>query len=153
MKHIEDYQQRGKAESGITIGIDPGVHTGFAIYERGTKRLTLRTLMIHQAFDLVRSLKPKIQEVVIENPNLWTHFSKADQKGAASRQQGAGSVKRDYKAWADFLTDEGIVFRPMRPDKHRNQLATDLKTFIGITGYREKCSEHSRVAAMLVWGN
>jgi len=139
-------------EPKYLIGIDPGVNTGFAIYEKGSKKLILRTLKLHQAFDQVRQLKDRIQTVVIENPNLWTHFSKQD-KAVSARLQGAGSVKRDFKAWEDFLTDEGISFRSVRPDKNRNKMATDIKVFGFITGYKDRCSEHARVAAMLVYNS
>lgn len=132
------------------IGIDPGVKTGFAIYNKATRELQLYTLKLHKAFDMVRQLKPSIAGVVIENPNLWTHFSNSNQ--AKAKLQGAGSVKRDFKAWDDFLKDEGISFTSRRPDKHRNKLATDNDLFNRTTGYNKKCSEHSRVAAMLVYG-
>lgn len=134
----------------IFIGIDPGVNTGFAIYNKSTKALQLYTLKLHKAFDMVRQLKSEIAEVVIEDPNLWTHFK--DSKQAKSKLQGAGSVKRDFKAWNDFLQDEDISFSRRRPDKYRNKLATDKDLFTRTTGYTKKCSEHSRVAAMLIFG-
>lgn len=136
----------------LLIGIDPGTHTGIAVLNPKTKSLLLRTLMIHQAFNEVDELlKCKFNiEVVIEDPNLWTHFS-GDDKKARERLQGAGSVKRDYSAWRDFLKDRGVSFTALRPDKTRNRLATDPALFKQITGYADRCSEHARVAAMLIW--
>jgi hypothetical protein len=59
----------------ITIGIDPGRKTGFATYNPELKSLILATYKLHQAFDQILKLREFYDiEVVIENPNLWTHF-------------------------------------------------------------------------------
>ena len=133
------------------IGIDPGRNTGLALYKTETRSLVaLRTVKIHEAFRQVLDLAMQFNvEVVIENPNLWTHFHKT--KNAKAKLQGAGSVKRDFSAWQDFLKDHGIPYRTARPDKTRNSFAVDNKLFTSLTGYTERCSEHARVAAMLVW--
>jgi hypothetical protein len=135
----------------ITIGIDPGRNTGYAVYNHGERNLsTLETLKIHQAFERILYLNETCSvDVVIENPNLWTYFK--DSKEARAKLQGAGSIKRDYSAWIDFLEDYSIPYKSVRPDKTRNKLATDINLFQKITGYKEKCSQHARVAAMLVW--
>jgi hypothetical protein len=136
--------------SKLFVGIDPGVNTGLAVWDKEGKKLDLKTVKLHQGFDIVRSLKANIKSVVIENPNLWNYFT--DSKAARARLQGAGSVKRDFKAWQDFLADEGIPFHAVRPDKRRNALATNKDHFQRITGYTGKSSEHARVAAMLIVG-
>src|SRR5690349_11034236 len=117
----------------VYVGIDPGVNTGLAIWTKTKteRKLELRTVKLHQAFDIVRSLKSSIHTLVIENPNLWNYFT--DRKAARMRLQGAGSVKRDFKAWQDFLADEQIPFCAVRPDKKRNELATNKDHFTRIT--------------------
>lgn len=135
----------------LICGIDPGVNTGFAIFNTVTKELELFTFKLHKAFDKIRDIKGDLKHVVIENPNLWTHFS--NKKDAMARKQGAGSVKRDFKAWADFLEDEKIEFKDLKPDKHRNSIAYNIDLFKRTTKYEKKCSEHARVAAMLVFKN
>lgn len=134
----------------LFIGIDPGVHTGFAIWNKSEKKLELKTIKLHQGFDLIRTLKADISTVVIENPNLWNYFT--DHKAARARLQGAGSVKRDFKAWQEFFADEGIPFIAVRPDKKRNQLAENKDHFARITGFKGQSSGHARVAAMLIIG-
>jgi hypothetical protein len=134
----------------LYVGIDPGVNTGIAIWDKPAKTLELKTVMIHQGFDLLRSLKPDIEAVIIENPNLWNYFT--NHKQARARLQGAGSVKRDFKAWQDFFATEGIPFISVRPDKKRNQIATDKTLFANATGYTGQSSQHCRVAAMLIVG-
>jgi hypothetical protein len=134
----------------LIIGIDPGRKTGIAVYTPETKSLILGTYKLHQAFDQVKKLNQHFNiEVVIENPNLWTHFQNV--KNARAKMQGAGSVKRDYSAWTDFLDDYKITYKAVRPDKTRNGYAYDVELFKKITGYTERCSEHARVAALLVY--
>jgi hypothetical protein len=134
----------------IYVGIDPGVNTGLAIWNKGENKLELKTVKLHQAFDIIRSIKAQINALVIENPNLWNYFT--DHKAARARLQGAGSVKRDFKAWQDFLADEQIPYCAVRPDKKRNALGTNKDHFARITGYTGQSSEHARVAAMLIVG-
>lgn len=130
----------------MEIGIDPGRNTGFAIIDGND--VILQTFKLHQAFKFVEENKDKIRRVVIENPNLWKFFN--DDK-AQFKKQGAGSVKRDYSAWEDFLNDLGIKFVGVRPDKHRNSIAYNIDLFQRTTKYTKRCSEHARVALMLIW--
>lgn len=135
----------------IYLGIDPGRNTGYAVFNPADRSLVLRTLKLHQAFEETLKLLQFVDlEVEIEDPNLWTHFSKRD-KGAAARLQGAGSVKRDFSAWLDFFDDYGIKYNRRRPDKQRNAIATNKTLFQATTGFLGTCSEHARVAAMLVY--
>ena len=134
----------------LLIGIDPGTHTGIATYDPEKKVLLLDTLKLHEAFRQMRQLNQFWDlEVIIENPNLWTHFQ--NRKDARAKLQGAGSVKRDYSAWVEFLQDYKIPFTGIRPDKTRNLYAKDQSFFKKLTGYTKRCSEHARVAALLVW--
>lgn len=135
----------------LILGIDPGVKTGLAIWNKETAKLELLTIKIHQGFDMLREIKNEIGIVIIENPNLWTHFKNS--KEAKAKLQGAGSIKRDFKIWTDFLDDEGIPYRAVRPDKNRNALAVDEKKFKQITGYTERSSEHARVAGLMAYLN
>lgn len=134
----------------LFIGIDPGVKTGFAVYDADYKTLELFTFKIHQGFDYLRRNAEYFDfQVTIEDPNLWTHFQNS--KDAKAKLQGAGSVKRDFSAWRDFLNDLKIPFKAVRPDKTRNSYAKDETLFQKITGYTKRCSEHARVAALLVY--
>lgn len=133
-----------------TIGIDPGTHTGLAVRNLETDELQLFTLKIHQAMDFVRERKDEIKVLGIENPKLMTHFKGAiNERG---RLQGAGSIKRDFTIWEDFLKDLKINHRSTRPDKHRNKLAEHVELFARMTGYKGRSSHHARVAALLIEG-
>ncbi len=135
----------------IYIGIDPGTHTGMAVWDsREGKFLSLDTLQIHQALVEVMLWKDKVGhdlQVVFEDARQRTWFGKGD---VSAKLQGAGSVKRDCSIWEDFCTDYGIPFRAVPPVKGATKVTPTY--FKLISGWTERTSEHSRDAAMLVIG-
>lgn len=133
----------------LLVGIDPGVNTGICIIDADTKEIKmLATLKIHDALETIKVNRYDIKKVVIEDPNMWTHFV---DKNAKKRLQGAGSVKRDFSIWRDFLNAYGVDFIGIRPDKKRNDIAYNSTLFSKITGFNGRCSEHARVACMLIF--
>ena len=138
----------------ICIGIDPGTHTGMAVWDSGMgKFLCLETLPIHRALACVlewRSIckdKGVQMEVVFEDARQRTWFGKGD---VSAKMQGAGSVKRDCTIWEDFCLDNHIPFRAKPPVKGATKVSVDY--FKMVSGYDARTSEHSRDAAMLVIG-
>ena len=130
------------------IGIDPGVNTGFALWNRNEKRLLeVKTLMAIQAekfiidFLLLKSLL-----VRFEDARLRTWFGKAGKE----QLQGAGSIKRDCSRWEEFLTYYDIPFEEVAPKNNRTKISAE--EFKRLTGWNERCSEHARDAAMLCFG-
>ena len=135
----------------ICIGIDPGTHTGVAVWDtREGKFLSLETLPIHRAISKVGFIaeihKGQIQ-VVFEDARQRTWFGKGDTNAEA---QGAGSVKRDCSIWEDFCKDYGIPYWAKPPVKGATKVSAEY--FKMISHYQERTSEHSRDAAMLVIG-
>ena len=136
----------------IYVGIDTGKHTGVAVWCSGTNMgffTSIETTSIHRAMKLVLELKYSYKE------DLFVIFEDARQRkffGDSGREvwQGAGSIKRDATIWEDFLTDEGISFRAMPPTKGGTKLTKEA--FQNLTGWCGRTSEHSRDAAMLVFG-
>lgn len=133
------------------VGIDCGVNTGFACWDRVEKKLThVQSMKIHQAIDLLKYwvMDRKITLIRVEDPrkavfgrNKLKDFHKA---------QGAGSVKRDAVIWEDFLKDNKFHFEMVRPNKATTKLKADV--FKQITGWQEQTNEHSRDAGMLCYG-
>lgn len=133
-------------ENKIIIGIDCGVNTGFAIYSPEREKLyCLKSLMIHEAMEIVLFEKNNIKIVRVEDARLRKFVT-----GGREKLQGVGSVKRDAKIWEDFLTDNNIPFEMVAPKNNRTKL--NQETFRKITGWSEKTNEHSRDAGMLVFG-
>lgn len=131
----------------LCVGLDTGVHTGFAVWDKGKKQLIeLSTLKIHRAMERVRELSVSDEIVVyFEDARLRTWFGNAGREAL----QGAGSVKRDCSIWEDFLTDLGVEFHPVAPKNNATKLNATF--FEKITGWHGRTSEHSRDAAMLVF--
>ena len=143
----------------ICIGIDPGTHTGVAVWDsREGKFLSLETLPIHRALEKVKEMSHPFWhmdrlyhddiQVVFEDARQRTWFGKGDTN---AKLQGAGSVKRDCSIWEDFCTDYHIPFQAKPPVKGATKVSADY--FKMISRYEGRTSEHSRDAAMLVIGH
>lgn len=135
----------------ICIGIDPGTHTGVAVWDtREGKFLSLATLMIHDALFYVRRLSEEHMghiQVVFEDARQRKWFGDGDTNAKA---QGAGSVKRDCSIWEDFCKDYGIPYWAKPPVKGATKVSAEY--FKMVSHYQGRTSEHSRDAAMLVIG-
>ena len=134
----------------LFIGIDTGTHTGLAVWDDKLKKLTsLETIPIHRAMSRVLELSSTEDVFVIfEDARQRTWFGK--DKNTSAKLQGAGSIKRDCSIWEDFLTDYEIRFRAVPPQKGCTKW--DDKYFKMVTGWKGKTSNHSRDAAILVFG-
>jgi len=90
----------------IYVGIDPGTHTGIAMWD-GDKKcfVEIKTVMIHQAMEMVAELvADQPVTIYVEDPRkirLPRHL----QRSGTYADQGVGSVKRDASIWDDFLKD------------------------------------------------
>ena len=142
----------------ICIGIDPGTHTGVAVWDsREGKFLSLETLPIHRALEKVKEMSHPFWhmdrlyhddiQVVFEDARQRTWFGKGDTN---AKLQGAGSVKRDCSIWEDFCKDYGIPFQAKPPVKGATKVSAEY--FKMVSHYTGRTSEHSRDAAMLVIG-
>lgn len=135
----------------ICIGIDPGTHTGIAIWDtREGRFLSLETLPIHQALVKVMVWKDNVGndlQVVFEDARQRTWFGHGDTN---AKLQGAGSVKRDCSIWEDFCRDYNISYWAKPPIKGATKVSSSY--FKTISHWPGRTSEHSRDAAMLVIG-
>ena len=142
----------------ICIGIDPGTHTGVAVWDsREGKFLSLETLPIHRALEKVKEMSHPFWhmdrlyhddiQVVFEDARQRTWFGKGD---TYAKLQGAGSVKRDCSIWEDFCKDYGIPYWAKPPVKGATKVSAEY--FKMVSHYTGRTSEHSRDAAMLVIG-
>ena len=133
----------------IYIGIDPGTHTGFAVWDSVAMRFrSLQTLPLHKALDEVLLLDMSNPvEVFFEDARLRTWFGRGDTN---AKLQGAGSIKRDCAIWEEFLSDHEIPYQAVAPQKGATKISPEW--FKVISGWSGKCSQHARDAAMLVIG-
>jgi hypothetical protein len=135
------------------LGVDPGTKTGFAVYDKEGKELTIVcTLQIHEAFDAVRKINAVAKNcsfkifVRVEDARKRKWFG----NGANAKQQGAGAIKIQCKQWEEFLKAESISYQMVAPAQIKTKM--DAKKFKMITGWTSRTSNHGRDAAMMVYG-
>lgn len=136
----------------LYIGIDPGKHTGYAVWDsKKQKLIDLRTLHLHQALNAVITEHLTNEVVVVfEDARMRKWFGEGTQAEIMAKSQGAGSVKRDCTIWEEMLEDYGIAYIKLAPQKGMTKKsAEDFKLD---TGWQGKTSNHARDAAMLVLG-
>lgn len=133
------------------VGIDPGVKTGLAVWDREKKKLRIvATAGIIEAMAAVLELKDNPSEATIE-----VRFEDSRQRrwfGSKGREalQGAGSIKRDCSIWQEFCEAHGIKFTAVPPQTGATKWTVDY--FQKLTGWKKRTSEHGRDAAALVVG-
>jgi hypothetical protein len=141
------------------IGIDPGVVTGFALWDSKEKKfLTVCSYSILAAMFAVKMCFGAWSDdivVRVEDARLrkWVPWQK-DEKAERGRREGAGSVKRDAQIWEEFLKSRKCNFQfayeMVAPKNNRTKYKADQ--FKKVTGWTGKTNEHGRDAAMLVFG-
>lgn len=137
----------------IVIGIDPGMHTGLAVWDTSSRQfLEIRCSGIVSAMDYLDDLAYNrgIGLVVFEDARQRTWIPREkDLAQVKGRAMGAGSVKRDCSIWQEWCEARSIQYIASRPKTGMTKL-TDAY-FRGITGYDRRTNEHGRDAAMLVF--
>lgn len=132
----------------IWIGIDPGVNTGFAVWDSDQQRLTeLKTCTIVSAMDRVKEIaKDSPVTLVIEDARKRVWYG----MNSDAKKQGAGSVKRDCMVWEEFCKLNKLESYFLHPMKGGTKLSPEY--FKLLTKWEGRSSNHARDAAMLVVG-
>ena len=135
----------------ILIGIDTGVHTGFAVafdHGEGGVLQKVESLSITQAMQSVLEYEDEhdLKDITlyIEDARLRTWFT-----GGREKAQGVGSVKRDAQIWEDWCKEQGLNYLMIHPAANATKTKADV--FKKRTGWIERTNEHARDAAMLVF--
>ena len=135
----------------ILIGIDTGVHTGFAVafdHGEGGVLQKVESLSITRAMQSVLEYEDEhdLKDIMlyIEDARKRTWFT-----GGREKAQGVGSVKRDAQIWEDWCTEQGLNFKMIHPAA--NATKKKVEDFKRMTGWTGRTNEHARDAAMLVF--
>ncbi|MBX3253960.1 MAG: hypothetical protein KF862_07440 [Chitinophagaceae bacterium] len=137
------------------IGIDCGVNTGIAKWDKEMKRLTLvKSTTILQAIAEVKDAWEHDRGTVfvrVEDARLrkWIPRQKTE-SSERGRREGAGSVKRDAIIWEEFLTSENIPHEFVAPKNNKTKMTAEY--FKKISGWMGSTNSHARDAAALVIG-
>lgn len=130
----------------ILIGIDPGTHTGYAVWDTHKRSLLrVETMVISRALQAVSEHQFDVCRVIVEDARLRKWL------GTKAREslQGAGSIKRDCSIWQEALEDMDMAHVFRGPAKGLTKL--DAERFRRLTGWQGRTSSHARDAAMLIW--
>ncbi|MFT3704684.1 MAG: hypothetical protein QM802_20130 [Agriterribacter sp.] len=153
MKHLNMISSNKKYR--FYIGIDCGVNTGVAKWDRDHKRLTIvKTVTILEAIEIVKDAferEPGSVLVRVEDARLRTWIPKQkNEKAERGRREGAGSVKRDAGIWQEFLEMKSIPHEFVAPKNNKTKMTAEY--FKTVTGWQGSTNSHSRDAAALVIG-
>jgi len=140
----------------IIIGIDPGVHTGFCSYNATRKRIELlKTFSFWEAIEWLNVYNHTMNRpsVIMEDPNgNRPVFSRGiDGRRSSKIAQNVGANKRDAILIAEYCERNNIPITGVTPTA-RSMTKMKAEAFKTLTGWGRQSSEHSRDAAMLVWG-
>ena len=127
------------------IGIDPGKHTGIAIFENGS----LTKLYESDFWGCIDAINEKECFVIVElstTKHVW--HNKATSKGAIQRTGvNVGSCLREAELIVEYLIKNNINYQTQRP---KGKVNSDM--FKKITGWTKRTNQHTRDAALLVYG-
>jgi hypothetical protein len=132
----------------IYIGIDPGVKTGYAVwspYSKSFKEIGAGHMLTIMNI-VLRTCRLDDHMVIIEDARKRKKFDRKDWD--PKKYQGVGSVKRDCQLWEEFCQMNAINFIM----RHPRNTKTTAESFKKMTGYNKSTNEHSRDAAMIVYG-
>ncbi len=135
------------------VGIDAGVKTGVAIFNREVKKITYRgTGDFWAVFNLIKNFHaPGDSLIVIERPRKGFAYERNQKNSAKVVEMIAfksGENNRESSLLVAGLEDLGFEVRQVTPVSAKWS-ATDLKRYTGIT---ERSNEHERDAIKLVFG-
>ncbi len=149
--------ERATRKPQFAVGLDCGLHTGVAIYDREAKCLAgVFTLDFWRAYDFVTStVTPETAVIVVEVPNtrgaLYARTDAEVGRGSRGRDRFAanvGSNRREAVLLADGFERLGFDVRREIP-RGAKWTVEQVRRY---TGYEGRTSEHARDAIRLVYG-
>ena len=133
----------------FVIGIDPGVRTGYAVWNRIDRDFTLvETDILIAAYN---DLRDRMWHTDTDTDPVAFRIEDARKRGGKrEKAQGAGSVKRDSKIWEEICQYHDWPYQLVPPLKNATKF--NAQTFQNVTGWDGRTSQHARDAGMLVYG-
>ncbi len=142
------------------LGIDAGVNTGVAFYNKEAKEIEwITTVDFWECIDIVKDTH-KIYgdefEVIIEDtsqnrPVFEKKLDGSKLKAKLKIAQNVGANKREATLMIEYFIKNDIHYITVRPSKF-SFTKLNKETFFKYTKYAGKTNEHGRDAGMLVWG-
>lgn len=137
----------------IFVGIDPGEHTGFAVWDSASRCfLEVATLPLYRAILRVLELRREHGEITVcfEDARQRRWFARErNESEYRGHLMGAGAAKRDAKIWEEFCEGEKIPYRAVKPQAGCTKWKAEY--WAQVTGWKGRTSEHARDASLLVF--
>lgn len=128
----------------FSIGIDPGKHTGFAVWNRELKQFDIiETSTTQSALQKCRAYSPAEVVITVEVPATKANFHSSR---SHTQSVNIGIVIGQARLIADILKSDGYTVI----EKHPQGKMTAEK-FKRLTGYAGRTNEHSRDAGYLAF--
>ena len=138
------------------VGIDPGEHTGVAVYDRDYKQfLAVRTMDFWTAFEFVTANYEASETLlVIENGSLnkFTNRQYTEDKSSATGERisrNVGMNNRESDLLIEGLRRQGFEVREFKPISGNGKWSPDQAR--RYTGYTGRTNEHVRDAMRLAF--
>ena len=138
-------------KSQLTIGIDAGQHTGIAIYDSVSKKITeFKTTDFFGAITFIKTLPKDNVKVVVEVPSDFIYARNDFQSGKVRDKMAIniGAVRRESQLLAEACRRCGFAVLEVLPVRAAKWTAEQLKRYLGIEG---RTSQHVRDAARLAY--
>ena len=132
----------------IILGIDPGAHTGIAIFNRGAL-YTLVTIAPHQIADYIANALPS--RVIFEDSRLTSFmFNQVKSRPAALKMaRNVGEIDAWCRVITSVCADLAIPAHGISPKDKGKKL--NAAQFAALTGWSGKSNSHCRDAAMVAY--
>lgn len=145
--------QAAASKIRFRIGVDPGMHTGVAVYDMQAEQFTrLVELDFWRAFEYLVTFPPAETELHIEDPSkISTIYARNQREAGAARDmmaQRVGGNKREATLLVEGLERKGYRVERVAPRRRSKWSDADFRA---ITQHDARTNEHVRDAARLVW--
>lgn len=133
------------------VGIDPGTHTGVALFLRG-ELAELRTLHPVDIAIYLQSIKPHgLSRVVFEDSRLTSHLFTTNAKAAVAKSMARKVGQVDMVCGLIVEVCERLQVPAHGISPKGKGAKVDAARFTEITGWSGPSNEHTRDAAMVAW--
>src|SRR5574339_858525 len=139
-----------RGRTWLYVGIDPGVNTGFAVWDSLKKKFKVIT-----GCTILTAIK-ELTKLHLQFPGeIYVRFDDArksklpphlQQHASAQAFQGIGSVKRDCSIWQELLENLGIQYEAVAQQQQKMK-KLDNEKFCLITKHQSSTNQHGRDAA------
>lgn len=132
----------------VIIGLDPGAHTGLAVFQNGSL-VELATIKPASIYSALVQWQPR--RVVFEDSRLQGHAwtTHAARAAALKMARNIGEVDGYCRIIVDYCELLGIMAHGISPKSKGAKM--DADSFRELTGWTGRTNQHERDATMVAW--